>query len=94
MNEAFKTRELDIQEFMKPKCPVSVGDRFYRNYHVPSGLNTIVVEKIEEANDEEGPYYIITGRSINMAVGINVQKYSSRLIGSEQYTILKKGRDF
>lgn len=94
MDETFETRELDIREFMRPRCPVSIGDRFYRNYHVPNKCNVIAVEEIENAVDDEGPYYIITGRSINIAVGINVQKYSSRLIGSNQYTILKKGRDF
>ena len=71
-------REIDIQEFMKPKCPVKVGDRFYRQYRVSNTLVFHTVTKIEEAKDDDGIYYIITAKSENIAIGIKEHKYSSR----------------
>ena len=94
MDEEVKVVDISVEDFMKPRCPVKVGDMFYRNYKVPNTLNRILVEKVEEAKDENGPYYLITGRAINMAVGINVRKYDSRLITNGNYTILKKGANF
>ena len=78
MDEEVVTQEIDIQEFLKPRCPVKVGDRFYRKYHVPNSLIFNVVEKIEEKKDEDGIYYIITARSENVTIGVNVHQYSSR----------------
>ena len=94
MDEEVKVVEYDANDFLKPRCPVKVGDMFYRNYKVPNTLNRILVEKVEEAKDENGLYYLITGRAINMAVGINVRKYDSRLLINGDYTILKKGASF
>ena len=82
-------KEIDIREFMKPKCPVKVGDRFYKKYHVPSRLVYTVVEKIEEKKDEDGIYYVITGRSENIAVGVNVRQYTSRML-NDDYIIERK----
>lgn len=93
MDEEVVRHEIDIQEFLKPKCPVKVGDRFYRKYHVPNSLVFIVVEKIEEKKDDDGTYYIITGRSENVAIGINVHQYSSRNF-ENTYEIIRKGTDF
>lgn len=93
MDEVAVSREIDIREFMKPKCPVKVGDRFYRKYRVPNSLVFNVVEKIEEKQDDDGTYYIITARSENVAIGINVHQYSSRNF-ENNYEIKKKGNDF
>lgn len=93
MDEVAVTREIDIREFMKPTCPVKVGDRFYKKYHVPNALVFHVVEKIEEKQDDDGIYYIITARSENVAIGINVHKYSSRNF-ENTYEIKRKGLDF
>ena len=84
-------KETSVEEFMKPRCPVKVGDRFYRSYRVQNSLNPVVVTAVEDRGD----YYVITGRHLNTAVGNREQKYDSRMISkSDDYTILKKGVDF
>lgn len=92
MDEEVVSHEIDIQEFMKPACPVKVGDRFYRKYHVPNSLVFNVVEKIEEKKDDDGTYYVITARSENVAIGVNVHQYSSRNF-ENIYEIKRKGTD-
>ena len=91
MDEMNTVTEIDIENFMRPRCPVKVGDRFYRNYHVQNTLNPVVVTAVEECGD----HYIISGRHLNTAIGNREQKYDSRMISkSEDYTILKRGVDF
>ena len=83
--------ETSVEEFMKPRCPVKVGDRFYKNYHVKNALNPVVVTAIED----RGEYYVIKGKHLNTAVGNREQNYDSRMIAkNDDYTILKKGIDF
>jgi len=83
--------ETSVEEFTKPRCPVKIGDRFYRNYRVQNSLNPVVVTAVEDRGD----YYVITGRHLNTAVGNREQKYDSRMISkNDDYTILKKGVDF
>jgi len=83
--------DISVEDFMKPRCPVKVGDRFYRNYHVKNALNPVLVTAIEDRGD----YYVITGRYMNTAIGNREQKYDSRMISNnDDYTILKKGIDF
>lgn len=95
MDEKLNAQEMTVEEFMKPRCPVKVGDYFYKKYHVPSTLNKIRVEEIQEAKDDDGYYYIITGKYINTAIGQNVYKFSSRMVEDpERYVIEKKGVDF
>lgn len=84
----------DLEEFMKPKCPVKVGDRFYKNHHAQNIPNYVEVLKIEDAKDDNGIFYIITGKYINVTVGINVRLFSSRIFNGDEYTILKRGIDF
>lgn len=83
--------DISTENFMKPRCPVKIGDRFYRNYRVQNSLNPVVVTAVEDRGD----YYVITGRHLNTAVGNREQKYDSRMISkNDDYTILKKGVDF
>ena len=93
MDEEAAIKKIDISEFMKPKCPVSIGDRFYKKYHVPSSLVFNIVEAIEEKEDDAGTYYVITARRENVAIGIKVLKYSSRNF-DDTWVIEKKGNDF
>lgn len=94
LDEEVTVQEYSVEDFMKPRCPVKVGDIFYKKYHVPNTLNKIIVEKIEEAKDGNGFYYLITGRAFNIAIGVNVRKYDSRMLTPENYVIEKKGVDF
>lgn len=83
--------EISVEDFMKPRCPVKIGDRFYKNYHVKNSLNPVVVTAIED----RGEYYVIKGKRLNTAVGNREQNYDSRIITkNDEYTILKKGIDF
>jgi hypothetical protein len=91
MDEEFVSREYSISDFMKPDCPVKIGDKFYKNYHVPNPNNYGVVTEIEEKQDDNGTYYIITAKYPNIAVGINIKKLSSRMFTPGAYTIVKKG---
>lgn len=91
MDEEYVSREYSIDDFMKPKCPVKIGDKFYKNYHVPSPINYGVVTEIEEKKDEDGIYYIITANYPNIAIGNKIKKLSSRMFTPGAYTIVKKG---
>lgn len=92
MDEEFQVKkEYSLEDFFKPDCPVKIGDRFYKNYHVPNSLNYGVVEAIEETKDDQGTYYIITARFPNITIGINVKKLSSRMFTPGAYTIIRKG---
>ena len=85
--------ETRIREFMKPSCPVRIGDRFCKNYHVPS-LIFWEVQDIKEMADENGCFYAITAKCNNIAIGQNVKVFSSRFLTSGDYTIMKRGVDF
>lgn len=94
MDETVNAPEFDLENFLRPKCQLKVGDRFHKRYHIQSKQNPIVVEKIEPRSDDSGFYYLITGRAINTAIGINVRVYDSRSITPENYIIERKGVDF
>jgi hypothetical protein len=84
-----------IKEFMKPTCPVKIGDRIYKNYRVDDNLIFYEIIDIKELEDDEGVYYVLTGRAPNITVGENVKMFSSRYISNtSNYTIKRKGADF
>ena len=77
-----------IREFMKPRCPVKIGDRFYKNYRIPNTLVKYTVTDIRELEDDDGIYYAITAIADNIVVGNNKKTFSSRCIkNSDEYTI-------
>lgn len=82
--------EARIREFMKPACPVKIGDRFYKNYHVPNNLVFYHVTDIREVEDENGTFYAVTAESENIAIGANTKVFSSRWLTSGDYTIIRK----
>ena len=89
-----KGQEFDLQEFLKPSCPLKVGDRFYKNYRVPNTLIIWEVQKVDDVEDEKGPFYAVTAKSNNITIGNNVRVFSSRYLATEEYTIMKRGVDF
>lgn len=91
MDEEIVSKEYTLEDFFKPDCPVKIGDKFYKNYHVPNSLNYGIVQDIEERKDDQGTYYIITAKFPNIAIGTNVKKLSSRMFTPGAYTIIRKG---
>lgn len=90
MNETTVSENVSISEFFKPKCPVKIGDRFYKNYRIPNTMLIYKVTDIQELKDENGPFFAITAKCDNIAVGQNVKTFSSRALQTDDYTILKK----
>lgn len=80
--------ELDASEWMKPKCPVKVGDKFYRKT-MNASLNPIIVMAIKDAPD--GKSYVITGKYENTAIGYPIRLFSSQMINEDDYVIIRKG---
>ena len=87
-------QDIELKDFLKPRCPVKVGDRFYKNYHVPSSLILWEVTEVRDMEDKNGCYYAITAKCNNIAIGQNVRTFSSRYLTNGDYTILKRGADF
>ena len=75
-----------IDDFMKPRCPVEVGDYFYRtNYCIETGavlpdrIQVMSVTELENPiviNELKGQYayYKIRGRYIYHAIGSDIEK--------------------
>ena len=76
--------------FFKPRCPVAIGDVFYRNYRVPNTMLQYEVTDIREAEDENGIYYAVTAKCDNITVGQNTKVYSSRYLTNGDYTFVRQ----
>ena len=85
-----ENKEFNLEEFMKPRCPVKIGDSFFQNYHVPSKLLLWEVTDIQEVNNEHGFFYAVTAICPNIAVGTAVKVFSSRFI-EDNCTVVRKG---
>ena len=72
------------------KCPVEIGDRFYKDLPNLTVPNRLVVVDIQEGEDD----YIITGRYMYHMIGPQERKYSSKIFTEEKWKIEKKGVDF
>ena len=81
-----------LENFFKPKCPVEIGDKFYKNYKVPNTLLLYEVTGIEEKEDEQGTFYAVTAECNNIAIGIKTKVFSSRFLETPEYTIMKRQR--
>ena len=78
----------------KSRRPIEVGDRFYKNYNVPNSLVYFTVTNVEDAQDDDGPYYLVTAKSENIAIGAKTKTFSSRYLLNGDFTIRQKGIDF
>ena len=93
MDETFEMQELDIQKFMRPKCPVSIGDRFYRkikNQTIPDRLEVISIKPMKDVMDG----YFIVGRYMYHGIGQTERTFSDVIFKDPDWVIEKKGRDF
>lgn len=88
MDEQIK--EFDMQEFLKPKCKVRVGDRIYRshkNMTIPDRM-----EVVEVIPNEVG--YYIRARYMYHGIGQLERTFSDIIFRDDSWVIEKKGVDF
>lgn len=90
MNEFEQVKELSVEEFMKPKCPVKVGDRIYRkikNMTIPDRMEVIAVKPMETG-------YFIDVRYMYHAIGKLERTFSDIIFKDDSWVIERKGIDF
>ena len=71
-------------------CPVNVGDLFYKNDGTRTWVNPIIVTDIEEKTDDNGTYWIVSGKYSNETDGNTIRKFDSRMLTPDRYAI-KRG---
>ena len=82
--------QAQINEFMKPKCLVKVGDRIYRahkNMTVPDRMEVIEIKPSD-------PGYFIRVKYLYHAIGPFERTYSDMIFHDDSWVIEKKGIDF
>ena len=85
-----KSQEFDLKEFLKPRCPVSVGDRIYRKYKVMTIPDRL--EVVEIIPNETG--YFIKCRYMYHGIGVQERTFSDVIFRDDSWVIEKKGVDF
>ena len=83
-------KEIDIREFMKPKCKVQIGDRIYRkmkNMTIPDRL-----EVKEITPHSEG--FFIKCRYMYHGIGATERTFSDVIFKDDSWVIERKGIDF
>lgn len=92
MDEESVMKELDLEDFLRPVCPVKIGDRIYRRKTNMTIPDRMVVEKIIPNND--GKTYTIRVRYMYHVIGPFEREYSDSIFKDENWVIEKKGKDF
>ena len=90
MDEEVKVVEYDANDFLKPRCPVKVGDRIYRKHKtmtIPDRME--VVEVVPSASG-----YFIKVRYMYHAIGQLERTFSDIIFKDDSWVIEKKGIDF
>lgn len=90
MDEIIETQELDIEEFMKPRCPVKVGDRIWRknkNMTMPDRLEVVEIKSMKSG-------YLIKCRYMYHSIGPLERMFSDMIFHDDSWVIEKKGVDF
>ena len=91
MDEKFDISEEQLErDFFKPRCPVAVGDRFYRKRgegKLPDRIQVIAIDPIDEGYIIHGYYIYHGGENAN-------RSFSSSIFKNEDWVIEKKGIDF
>ena len=90
MDEEVVSREIDIQEFMKPKCKVQIGDRIYRkikNMTMPDRMEVIGITPHPEG-------YYIKVHYIYHGIGQTERTFSDIIFKDDSWVIERKGIDF
>lgn len=77
---------MTVEEFMKPSCPVEVGDYFYRkrpNETIPDRLQVISIKEVEGG-------FFITAKYIYHAIGPNIERTFSDIIFKDPDWVIEK----
>lgn len=85
--------EAQIWDYMKPKCPVKIGDRIYRkhaNMTLPDRLEVIDIKP----DLKTGGYYFIKARYMYHAIGQTERTFSDIIFKDDSWVIERKGIDF
>ena len=90
MEEEAVVREIDIQEFMKPSCPVKVGDRIYRKYKNMTMPDRMEVIEIKSHPDG----YFIKVHYMYHSIGQLERTFSDVIFRDDSWVIERKGIDF
>ena len=90
MDEEVVSQEIDIQEFMKPRCLVKVGDRIWRkmkNMTMPDRMEVIEIKPHSEG-------YFIKIRYMYHSIGKLERTFSDVIFKDDSWVIERKGIDF
>lgn len=90
LDEEVTVQEYSVEDFMKPRCPVKVGDRIYRKHKtmtIPDRL-----EVIEIAPHDAG--YFIKCKYLYHAIGQLERMFSDAIFKDDAWVIERKGVDF
>ena len=90
MDEEVVSREIDIQEFMKPRCHVKVGDRIWRkmkNMTMPDRMEVIDIQPHTDG-------YFIKCRYMYHSIGQLERTFSDVIFKDDSWVIERKGIDF
>lgn len=82
--------EISVEEFMKPRCKVNVGDRIYRkfkNMTIPDRLEVVEVIPAETG-------YYIKCKYMYHGIGQQDRTFSDMIFKDDSWVIEKKGVDF
>ena len=86
-------QDIDLKEFMKPRCKVKVGDRIYRKIRsmtIPDRM-----EVTEVIPNESGYFFKV--KYMYHTVGTNMplrRTFSDAIFNDDSWVIEKKGVDF
>ena len=90
MDEEVKVVEYDANDFLKPRCPVKVGDRIYRKHKtmtIPDRMEVVDVKSVDDG-------YFIKVKYMYHAIGQLERTFSSAIFRDDSWVIEKKGIDF
>lgn len=74
---------IPLEEFMRPRCKVKVGDYFYKSVAPGMKPDRIKVVDVQWLNEN----WIITGKYISHINGPTERKFSDTIFSSGQYVI-------
>lgn len=87
------TQDIDLKEFMKPRCKVKVGDRIYRKIRsmtIPDRM-----EVTEVIPNESGYFFKVKYMYHTVGTNMPLQRtFSDTIFNDDSWVIEKKGVDF